>query len=59
MSDNKIYFKTDEFDNNCLDRCTVLDNGRMIGSINCRLSCKYNEGFNLKENWVKCRKDKE
>lgn len=43
----------------CLEFCHKLNNGTRIGSIACKKECKYNLGYNNKQNYIICSKIKE
>jgi len=60
----RYYFKTrgSEPDEECIERCQVLNNGVMIGSYSCTL-CEFNKGSDLDINdpfsltsWIICSK---
>ena len=50
----KISYRVQELTGSCLDRCSIMDNGTMIGSAKCQ-DCKYNNGSNIKLNTINCR----
>lgn len=49
-----ISYRVQELTGTCLDRCSIMDNGTMIGSAKCQ-ECKYNNGSNIKMNTIKCK----
>ena len=50
----KYYYTANDW-GTCKERCVVIDNGTMIGSVKCQ-DCKFNKGHNLKKQWIKCKK---